>query len=613
MRWCLGLICLVLLASCAPGPGISGADRATKGRHAYAQLYLGDTGPAANAPPFRFSGLGAAKRTVALVSLAAGPLRIQGRCEGALWLVAGEGAGETLQRLPPAAEFAFTLPPGDRGGIRLQPDAETRRCTLTVRPRRGGTYGITLEREDLANPALAELDGRRDICALPDPAGLNALERAFYAPRALSIGCVLPPGRPQLLPDARDGFNAKVEALTGARLADAALDAGDPMTPLDFSKAPELDLIWISYLNMRADFSGYLMARMLEYHAARGTTVRILLTSILMLPIDRAIFEDLAARYPNVQLQLYSWRPNGAPALADPVNALHRDQHIKAFAVLARDPSRSRILLGGRNLTDPWLFDSPRDLSAYPFLRNYKAGRRLSLTFFLPYEDFEIAFADDTVVRALLTHLASFWHRDHDTQRPRAFAAAVGGGAARGGMRHFISVPFTDGRAQEALFVELFDAARESIVLTAPFLNLTEPLDSALRRARARGVAVQIVARTQIDEPAGVFSIALNRLFFEAHADWLTIIGYDPAPRTLHTKLLVIDGRLSLVTSTNMNRRSFLHDTENGVMILDRGISARLLAQIATYRRRGAPVAAQVQVAPLLRLLMSLPALRNAF
>jgi putative cardiolipin synthase len=605
----LWLASLIVITACARPDPEREARAGGLARHAHAQLYLSASGPADDAPAFRFSGLDAGRRSIAVYSVARGSLAVRGHCDGSMLLRQQDGA----RRIAAGEDFAFTLGHLERGEVWLEPAAETAACELRVTPGRGAAYSIRLEREDLAASALTRLDARREVCALPDSARLDALERAFYAPRALSQTCVLAPGVPRLLGNAREAFNAKVEALTGARLSDTALDAGDPTAPLDFSRAPKLDLIWLSYLNMRADYSGYMIARMLDYHAARGTTVRIMVTNILMLPRDRAIYEDLAARYPNVQLQYYQWLPNGVPAPADPFSTLHRDQHVKVFATLARDAARSRVLIGGRNLHDPFVFDTPRDLSAFPFLRSYDTSRQLTLSFFLAYEDFEIEFSDDASVRAMVAQLSSFWHRDYDTQRMRSPAQTTNGGTARGGMRHFISIPFTDGRAQEQLFVDLIDAAERQIVLTAPFLNLPPALDGAFRRARARGVEVVIVARTVIEEPAGMVSQALNRMFFEDYAGLFTIIGFDPMPRTLHTKIMVIDARLALVTSTNVNQRSFLHDTENGVMILDTTISARLLAVIDSYRRRGVPVVAGMEVPPLIRALMAWPALRAAF
>jgi putative cardiolipin synthase len=47
--------------------------------------------------------------------------------------------------------------------------------------------------------------------------------------------------------------------------------------------------------------------------------------------------------------------------------------------------------------------------------------------------------------------------------------------------------------------------------------------------------------------------------------------------------MLLIDGRLSIVTSTNLNRRSFIHDTENGLAVLDPAFYRRMRAVVEGY------------------------------
>ena len=52
--------------------------------HNQARLYLSASGPAEGTPPFRFSGLDAARSTVALYSIADGPMQVAGSCDGAV-------------------------------------------------------------------------------------------------------------------------------------------------------------------------------------------------------------------------------------------------------------------------------------------------------------------------------------------------------------------------------------------------------------------------------------------------------------------------------------------------------------------------------------------------
>jgi phosphatidylserine/phosphatidylglycerophosphate/cardiolipin synthase-like enzyme len=580
-------------------------------RHAHSRLYLSAEGPAPGAVPFRFPGLQAEKTSVAITSLAKCRLAVTGRCNGPVRLRRTGGSHPTNRVIPAGTPLTFVLCPWERERTRLEIDAATTVCDLTVTPGRSAGYVIRLEREETANPTLARFDTRQDTCRMPG--GSDPLAAVFHSDRWLSQTGPLAFGRPVLLTDAREAFLAKVEALSGARLSDAAFEAGDPTMPLDFSRAPQLELIYISCLLMRADFSGYLMARMVAFHAARGTTVRILVTDGLMLRRDRSLYESLAARFPNVQLQSFRWRPDGMAWPTDQIHRIHRAHHVKIFATLSPHRGRSRLILGGRNLHDGFVFDRPRDLSSIPFLRNYDMDKQITLNFFAAYEDLEIGFSQDDTVQTIAAQLSSYWHRDYDTQVARPFSVSQPGAAPTGVIRHFISVPYNDGQALEQLYVELLDAACHRVDLVTPFLNLTPRIEAALRRALDRGVEVDIVSRIKISEPAGIFVSSLNRLFVADYADRLTVSEYQPTPRMLHSKIILVDGRLAVVTSANLNHRSFMHDTENGILILDEALTAQLSKVVQNYREHSRRLGTKVDVPPLMRILLSPQPVRNLF
>jgi phosphatidylserine/phosphatidylglycerophosphate/cardiolipin synthase-like enzyme len=382
--------------------------------------------------------------------------------------------------------------------------------------------------------------------------------------------------------------------------------------PLDFSAAPDLDLIYLSSLHLRADFAGYLMVRMLRHHAARGTIVRIIVADALMGARDRALIEALAADFPNVQLQYFRWHPPGPGSLAEGVAALHRVHHVKALVTVGSRPGTSRAITGGRNLHDGFVFDRPVDLSALPFLHNYDAAEGLRLDFFASYDDFEAELRGDAAVRAIAAHLSAFWHRDPGGAASRPPATAVAGSVPEAPLlRHFISVPAADGHAQEALFIELIDAARDRIVWVTPYLNGTPAIEAALLRARARGVRVTIHLRMTVNDPVGQIITALNRDTVNRFAGVFEVFDQAPSDRMRHTKLLLIDGRLAMVMSTNLNRRSFIHDSENGLMVLDPVLTARLERMTDRFRESGPRLRSDQPVPPLLRLLFGSQMIRD--
>lgn len=577
-------------------------------RAAHAHLYLDRDGPAPQAPPFRFSGLQAYETTVFLHNIARTDLEIEARCDGPVRLLHADTGRYSHDA---GARFGFHLPRRQDGRTRLVIPPGTDRCALTIRAAGQPGRVQLLEREETVSAELAAHDTRYDLCAVP--ATRDPLEQVFFADRWLSQTCVVPQGRTTLLSEGRDAFNAKVEALTGTRLPEAAFDAGNPFMPLDFSNAPALDLIYVSYLHVRADFSGQVLVRMLRHHAARGATIRILVTDSLMLRRDRALVESLAADFPNVQIQNFRWEPPGFGALGEAVDSIHRTNHVKLFTTLSPEPGRSRAHVGGRNIHDGFVFAEPRDLSAWPQLHDYDPDGPRTLAFFASYRDLEIEVTSDDSVRAISAHMASIWHRDHETNIHRPFSLGVRGEAPRSGMRHFLSAPYADAQALERYYVELFDAARERIVLVTPYLNPPAALEAAMNRARDRGVEITIVARIEVFDPAGTFITPLNRRFVERYADRIAIWEHDPDLPMLHSKLVIVDSRLAIVTSTNFNQRSFLHDSENGIVALDTDLVGRLEAQIDAFLARSRRLDTEVDIPPLFRPLFALPALLERF
>jgi len=611
-------------ARAGAGPVAAAQDQ---GRHAVSYLFLSAEGPApglpARAGSFLFSGLDAGRISIELGSISPSRLLFDLTCDGPA-RITGRASGQddptAIGWSPAGTLLAGQLGPNERLRSRIELDPATGACTLRVGPRgREGGHRLELRREEQARPELATLDSPPGACRVPRlPAG-DRLAAVFHAERPLSQTCPQRPGRTALMADGFAALNAKIEALTGRPLPEEVLRQGNPEVALDYTHAPQLDLIYVSYLNLNADFTGYLMARMLAHHAARGTVVRILIADPMLTGVDRRLIETLAARFPNVQFQPFRLPHGVDPGIDGELARIHRVTHVKLFATVARQPGRSLAMVGGRNLHDGYTFPEVLDLSRWPFLQQYDpAATRLAGGVAL-YVDFEIALHDDQAVRAIVRQMAGFWHRDHDSQQPlrppavRPGPAAGAVPAAGPRMRHFISIPYADEAAQEVLFVDLIDAAERRIDISSPYINLTPALQAAFERARARGVEVHIVTTIRVREATDFLATALNRMFAIDHADWLNFIDYDPYPLLLHSKLLVFDRRLAVVTSTNLNRRSFLHDTENGVVILDPD-TARAIGQVIDgYAALGVRVSPAQQILGLARTLLRWRALRDAF
>lgn len=108
-----------------------------------------------------------------------------------------------------------------------------------------------------------------------------------------------------------------------------------------------------------------------------------------------------------------------------------------------------------------------------------------------------------------------------------------------------------------------------------------------LCEAAARGVEVEILL------PGSHTDKRVCRLAGQHHYAQLMECGvklWEYAPTMMHAKVLTVDGVLSLVGSTNFNRRSLEHDEEVMLAVLDEELTARLDEDFDTDLRRSDPV-----------------------
>ncbi|TIX12746.1 MAG: phosphatidylserine/phosphatidylglycerophosphate/cardiolipin synthase family protein, partial [Mesorhizobium sp.] len=257
----------------------------------------------------------------------------------------------------------------------------------------------------------------------------------------------------------------------------------------------------------------------------------------------------------------------------------------------------------------------PVDLSRYPDLQQYGRTDGFSLNYYSNWSDFDVEIADPATVETLAAHLSTVWLRDPDTNISRPFSIPVrASGPPQGVARHFISVPYEDGHALESYFVELIDTAEHHIQIVNPYLNLTPKLALAFDRALARGVKIDIVGRIDLKgDIGGKFLTALNKLFVEKYGDRIDIREFKAPDVVLHSKIMMIDERLVTISSVNLNNRSFFHDSENGMTVLDPAFYARMKPVYDDYLAHSKPVATNVTIPWAYRLLFREGWVKQAF
>ena len=123
--------------------------------------------------------------------------------------------------------------------------------------------------------------------------------------------------------------------------------------------------------------------------------------------------------------------------------------------------------------------------------------------------------------------------------------------------------------AMPSTFSELIHSAREELVVTTPYFVPDEQLLFALTSAARRGVKTIMALPKRCDSH---IVAGTSRSYFE---DLLKagVELYEYRCGLLHAKTMVVDGKIGLIGSANLDRRSFELNFENNILFADRGLA----------------------------------------
>ncbi len=123
------------------------------------------------------------------------------------------------------------------------------------------------------------------------------------------------------------------------------------------------------------------------------------------------------------------------------------------------------------------------------------------------------------------------------------------------------------------------NGARESLVLQQSYFIPNHDFRAALLQAAARGVKVEILVPNQLidSKPTRWASQNYWKMLLKAG-----ILLYQYEPTMLHSKLLVADGRISIVGSGNLDDRTFFINDEINLHVDSREFARE---QVAMFRR----------------------------
>lgn len=153
--------------------------------------------------------------------------------------------------------------------------------------------------------------------------------------------------------------------------------------------------------------------------------------------------------------------------------------------------------------------------------------------------------------------------------------------------------PIDKPTAVPEMFAALLYAARREVILTTPYFVPVDALQSALRAAANRGVAVTLILPARNDDFA--VAAASRSYYADLIGAGVRLCEYNAG--LLHAKTVTVDGAVSLIGSANMDCRSFALNFENNVLLADLEVTAAMRARQVGYLADSTLVTAQAVAA----------------
>ncbi len=184
---------------------------------------------------------------------------------------------------------------------------------------------------------------------------------------------------------------------------------------------------------------------------------------------------------------------------------------------------------------------------------------------------------------------------------------AAGPSAPAGGLLQASAGRAAEGDTVVDGLLHLLGQARQDLLVISPYFVPGDDMKRAFADARARGVRIRVLTNSLASNDAPIAHVGYARHreellsmgleLYELRSEQAGVksaFGDSGASATgksramLHSKLLVLDGRLIVVGSMNLDLRSQLQNTEIALLIQSRGLSRMASAQIETAMREDA-------------------------
>ncbi|MEW2357254.1 phospholipase D-like domain-containing protein [Spirillospora sp. NPDC029432] len=354
---------------------------------------------------------------------------------------------------------------------------------------------------------------------------------------------------------------------------------GDEIFPvmLDAIAAAERTIDMMTYVYWRGDIARRFSAALCD-RARAGVRVRLLLDGIGSHPIEKDLLEEMSRSGVTV-----AWFRK--PLRHSPFKQNHRC-HRKVLVV-----DESVAFTGGVGIAEEWCGDA-RDETEWRDTHVEVRG---------------------PAVDGVAAGFAQGWAECHDElfdERDRFTAHEPAGDAIVQVVRGSASIGWQD---MQTLTRVVLESAERRVRLSTAYFAPDDYFTGLLRRTARRGVEVEILLPgPHIDKRVSL--LGGQRHYESLLAEGVRIWQYQPT--MLHTKVLTADGIVSLVGSTNFNRRSMDHDEEIMLAAVDRDFTRALDGHFDEDLRRSEEIvewrwkrrsrvqrAAELSIAPIRRFL----------
>jgi cardiolipin synthase len=371
-----------------------------------------------------------------------------------------------------------------------------------------------------------------------DDQAIQGLAGSFYNPPfelARTVNGLAPTGgnTAKLLPDS----NASVDAMV------ADIDAARRNVHFCF-------YIWL------ADNNGLKLKNAMVRAAARGVEVRVLADALGSKTFVRSDhWQELSANGVNARVAL----PVGGILRTMIMGRVDLRNHRKVLVI-----DNAIAWCGSQNAADPEFRIKPRYAPWVDIMTRWEGPVARDWQFLFASD--WMAEGGDDIQHLLLENIAA--------GSGDIVAQVIGTG------------PTLRFAAMSACFAELVHSAREELVITTPYFVPDEQLLFAIRSAARRGVKTRLVLPRCND--SGIVA-ATSRSHYQSllHAG-VEISEFEGG--LLHAKTMVIDRRIGLIGSANLDRRSFDLNFESNIMFSSPDLAKSIRARQDEFLSSSRPV-----------------------